>query len=333
MSAPGGFGNRLSWRLANLRFASRYPKLAPKLAKCYARVFAGQRVLRGVEFAITYECNFTCEHCLKDRLIDSERPEMTADQIVHAAKDLERLGAIFINYTGGEPILREDLIEIVEQTARLRGAITTVASNAFSLDRDKINDLAKAGVAMFTFSLDGPTATQHDAFRGVEGSFDRVLSAIGNARSAGVPALLNAVVTSEGLRDGSFAQLADLAAKLDCMLTLNLPYPVGGWEGKDLLLSEEDYRAYVALLQLPHVRWEGSSNWLREGCPAGTEKVYVTPYGDVFPCAVIHDSYGNLLEEPIADIHQRMGKVACFDGRRKPCLVAEAPEMLANLPK
>ncbi|MCZ7584489.1 MAG: SPASM domain-containing protein [Deltaproteobacteria bacterium] len=73
---------------------------------------------------------------------------------------------------------------------------------------------------------------------------------------------------------------------------------------------------------MPHVRWEGSTNFRAEGCPAGSEKIYVTPYGDVFPCAIIQTGFGNLLDEPIEEIWKRMGAVASFDGRVKPCLVA-----------
>ncbi|HPQ68624.1 MAG TPA: radical SAM protein [bacterium] len=323
----GGFGDRLSWRRHNLSLAWRYRGLTPKLMKNYLRVLAGRRVLRGVEFAITYDCNFNCPHCLTKTLIDDARPPLTADEILHTARQIERLGGIYINYTGGEPILRDDIFEIVERTARLSGLIVTLASNGYALDRDNLPELKRRGLAMLALSLDGPSPETHDVMRGFAGSYERVEQVIRLAREIALPVWLTAVVTRENLRNGAMATLAERTAQQGLPLTLNLPYPVGAWEGADVVLTENDYQRYLQLLTLPHVRWEGSSNWLREGCPAGTEKIYVTPYGDVFPCAVIHRSYGNVREQPLATIYERLGRTPCFDGRRKPCLVAEAPEL------
>ena len=80
------------------------------------------------------------------------------------------------------------------------------------------------------------------------------------------------------------------------------------------------------LVSQPSVRWEGSSNYLREGCPAGGEKIYITPYGDVMPCACIHASYGNLRERSLREIYREMRETPIFrKGTHRRCLVAEDP--------
>ena len=98
---------------------------------------------------------------------------------------------------------------------------------------------------------------------------------------------------------------------------------MGRWEGRDLTLSTDAYRIYLDLLRLPHIRWEGSSNWISEGCPAGAEKIYITPYGDVFPCAILQTSFGNLREQPLDRIYERIGEDPRFKNCKKPCLAAE----------
>jgi len=87
----GGAGNRPSWRWQNLRLVLRFHHLVPKLMRNYARVLASKRVLRGVEFAVTYNCNFHCPHCLKSDIIDPDRPELTRDEVLDAAGQIERL--------------------------------------------------------------------------------------------------------------------------------------------------------------------------------------------------------------------------------------------------
>jgi MoaA/NifB/PqqE/SkfB family radical SAM enzyme len=322
---------RRSWlRARDLRTALRFPRLWPKLAANTARAALGRRVLRGVEFAVTYRCDLDCPHCLKQRLVDGSRAELTAQEIRRTARRIAGLGGIFINLTGGEAALREDIEEIVAATSGVRGLIVTLASNGYALSEDLLRRLTRRGLAMLVLSLDGPTAEVHDAFRGRPGAFAGVVRSVEAARRLRLPAWLTAVATRENTRNGDLRRVAALADAWGCPLTLNLPYPVGGWNGRDVALSPEEYAEYRALLRLPHVRWEGSSNWLGEGCPAGVEKIYITPYGDVFPCAVIHTPYGNARDEPLDTIYARLGAHPCYGAGRKPCLVAEDPDRLAR---
>ncbi|MCL4233703.1 MAG: radical SAM protein [Deltaproteobacteria bacterium] len=319
-----------TWRAKNLRYAWRFRTLIPKMLRNTVRARRGERVLRGVEFAVTYHCNFSCSHCLRDNLI-GEREELTADQIIETARAIERLGGIFINYTGGEALLRPDLPEIIERTASIRGLFVSLASNGYILTMDRLRDLRRRGLSMMTMSLDGPTAAIHDGFRKKTGSYDRVLAAVDNAKSLGIDVWLNAVVRSDLAREGHLDDLAKLVKELGCMLTLNLPYAVGGWEGKDVSLTPDAYAAYKKLLRHSWVRWEGSSNWVSEGCPAGIEKLYLTPYGDVLPCGAVHRNYGNVVVHGLEAIYHRMGTEPGFGTCRKGCLAAEEPHRLDEL--
>jgi MoaA/NifB/PqqE/SkfB family radical SAM enzyme len=316
---------------ANLRLLARHPRVIGRLARNYLRLAGGERrLLRGVEFCVTYRCQLNCPHCLTKALVDDRRAELTADEAVRAIRDLARLGAIFINVTGGEPLVREDLFDILREAARDRGLLITLASNGLSLDEAVARELARVGVPIVTMSLDGPDAATHDARRAQAGAFTAVLRAAEAVKAAGLDLWFTTILTREDAVSGAAFAIADLAERLGATLTVNFAYAVGNWRDRAARISTDEERVFRELLKRRHVRWEGSTNYLREGCPAGTEKLYVTPYGDLMPCATIQRSFGNLREEPLAAIWQRMGRAPWFDGRCKPCLVAEDDEFIAR---
>ena len=313
----------------NLKLLVRYPRVYGRLARNYLRLLGGRRrLLRGVEFCVTYQCQLNCAHCLTKSLIDDSRPEMSPAQAVGAIGDLAKLGAVFVNITGGEPLLREDLFDILTPAARDRSLLITLASNGLAIDETIAHRLARAGVAMLALSLDGPDAATHDARRGCEGAFDAVMCATDAAKSVGLECWFTTILTREDALSGRAQATADLAGELGCTLTVNLAYAVGNWSDRPAQASPDEERVFAELLKLPHVRWEGSTNYIRQGCPAGTEKLYVTPYGEVMPCATIQRSFGNMLSEPVADIWRRMGQVPWFNGHQKPCLVAQDAEFI-----
>ena len=317
------------WTAHNLALAWRHRRVTGRLAKNYLRLFAGEkRLLRGVEFCLTYRCQLDCGHCLTKALIDPDRRELTPPQVDYLVDQLASLGAVFVNFTGGEPLLREDLFDILARATTRREMLFTLASNGLLLDTDTARRLATAGVAMVTMSLDGPDAASHDASRGYPGAFDALLAACEHVKAAGLELWLTTILTRDNAADGGALATAELAKKLGATLTVNFAYAVGNWRDRPGRIGQAEQRTFEQLLRLPHVRWEGSSNYLRAGCPAGSEKLYLTPYGDVMPCATIQRSFGNALATPLPVIWRRMGRAGWFDGRVKPCLVAQDDDFI-----
>jgi len=282
-------------------------------------------LVRGVEFAVTYRCQFTCQHCLRLPLVDPARAELSPGEIRAVTGDLIRLGALNINLTGGEPLLRDDILEVVRLAWPDR-CFLTLATNGKALTLGLARALRRAGVRMLSLSLDGAAPEPHDRRRGVPGSYEAVMEALDTARQAGLPVSVCTIVTRDMLREGAVPQiLRDIRGRAQ-QLTLNMPYMVGGWADRGEWYTEEDRQRFRRLLDLPRVRWEGSSNYFLEGCPAGVEKIYITPYGDVMPCACIHASYGNVRERPLREIYQGMRQTPIFRGGvHRSCLVAEHP--------
>jgi len=88
-----------------------------------------------------------------------------------------------------------------------------------------------------------------------------------------------------------------------------------------MMTCEERDRALEKLLRHPRARHHAMYNFRgRMGCPAGTEKIYITAYGDVTPCDLIHDVYGNALKEPLELIWKRMCDQPLFRMKTHHCV-------------
>ena len=118
-------------------------------------------------------------------------------------------------------------------------------------------------------------------------------------------------MTKELINSGEIEDLRKLAFNdMGIYLTVNLPYPVGEWSVEYFeCLDRQDYEYYNKLLKKPGIRWEGDANYFKNGCPAGTEKLYITPYGDVMPCAVLQQSFGNIKNTSVKEIYNKINKI------------------------
>ena len=150
----------------------------------------------------TRRCNLACRHCYSDS--DARRhPEMTTAEGVAMIRDIAAFGAPALLLSGGEPLLRPDLFEVIEE-ARTLGLPVTLSSNGTLVKPRVARRLASLGVRYVGISLDGIGAV-HDAFRGRRGAFDRSLAGIRALREAGVRAGVRVT-----LSEAAIAALPDL---------------------------------------------------------------------------------------------------------------------------
>ena len=120
-----------------------------------------------ISFEVTHSCNANCSHCDKDGMIPDEKlaPPERFDEIYM------QLRPLFAQISGGEPLLRDDYLDIVKLFAS-HDTLPMVAfvSNAALMTPEKYEELVKAGVNQFSFSLDMPDE-RHDANRKIPGLF------------------------------------------------------------------------------------------------------------------------------------------------------------------
>ncbi|NOZ85416.1 MAG: radical SAM protein [Deltaproteobacteria bacterium] len=304
----------------------------PKLAFDYYRLLVKKEpVLRSVDFATTFECVCHCKHCYAAALRDDSRELLDFDKKKKVIKEALDLGAVAINFVGGEPLCDPDLVDLVASIPPSQ-AVPVVTSNGVILDERMIERLANAGLGILAVSIDDPDPRKHDRFRGRPGAFNAAVSALEAARARKIECIVNSSITEEKLLDNRAGMLVAMARAYGASINLSLPSPVGRWQPNGFeKLSPRASQILDDLMARPHVRWDGDSNWLEPGCGAGREKITITAYGDVLPCGLIQNAFGNIKDEPLRYIWHRMTRHPMFNVHRNYCPTAQEPGFLDEL--
>ncbi|UZW14722.1 putative heme d1 biosynthesis radical SAM protein NirJ1 [Clostridium pasteurianum] len=131
----------------------------------------------------TRTCNLKCKHCYADSDSRIYEEELSTEEAKKFIDDLHGFKVPVILFSGGEPLLRKDLFELIEYSTQ-RNIRSTISTNGTLIDKDAAIKLKQCGVGYVGISLDG-IGKSHDEFRGTKGSFDNALRGIRNCREAG----------------------------------------------------------------------------------------------------------------------------------------------------
>jgi MoaA/NifB/PqqE/SkfB family radical SAM enzyme len=164
-------------------------------------------------YYLTYRCNARCHFC--DIWALEPKDEATIEQIETNLKDLKRLGVKYVDFTGGEPLLRKDAPEIFRLAKRM-GFATSMTTNTILYPKQA--EAMQGLVDFLNFSLDGPDAETHDQSRGVQ-IFDTLVKSVEVAQSLGEAPVLNHTVTAQNYH--RIHEVAELGQRLQCRVWLN----------------------------------------------------------------------------------------------------------------
>ncbi len=155
-------------------------------------------------------------------------------------EEIKEVASPVIILTGGEPLLREDLFEIIKKAVSL-GLKPVLATNGTLLNEKLAKKLKEAGIARVSISLDGASPEAHDSFRKVNGAFEGALKGIYALKKAGLPFQINTTITA--LNAEELPKIHELAKKLEAVAHhIFLLVPVGrGKELQEKVLSSEEY--------------------------------------------------------------------------------------------
>src|ERR1700732_4585087 len=147
-----------------------------------------------VIWEVTRACDLACSHCPASAKLQRNPLELSTMEAKRMIHDIAQLNPPIFIFTGGDPLKRPDICELVEYAANkyLHPAMTPSATPL--LNQESLTRLKRAGLSRLTLTLDGPNPELHDSFRGVNGSFAKTVDAMCWANAIGLPVQINTTV-------------------------------------------------------------------------------------------------------------------------------------------
>jgi radical SAM protein len=303
-----------------------------------------------VIWEVTQACDLQCHHCRACAQPLRDLRELTSVEARRLIDEVAELGAPIFVFTGGDPLKRADIYDLVKYAAA-RGVHPSLTPSATPLlTRDAILRLKAAGLSRLAVSLDASTAAVHDGFRGVPGSWQRTVQAVRWAEEAGLPLQINTTVTRRNLHD-----LSAIAALLEqwkvALWSVFFLVPTGRGQIADVVSPEEAEKVFETLYSISkrvrfHIKTTEGQHYRRfvlqqlaarssagsdaptdlptwrpdsrPGVNDGKGFVFISHVGEVYPSGFLPRSGGNVRQQSLADVYRNS---ALFQALRDPdCL-------------
>jgi PqqA peptide cyclase len=298
------------------------PVAAPRVADAprVAPAAPGERpdpVPLGLLAELTYRCPLRCPYCSNPEELAAYRGELTTEQWCRVLDEARDLGVLQVHLSGGEPLVRRDLADLIAHAHRL-GMYTGLVTSGVPLTESRFAALVHAGLDHVQLSVQDDTAVTADAIAGVK-AYERKLTAAAMVTGHGLPLTLNAVLHRANI--GHVAGLIELAERMgaDRLELANTQYY--GWARRNwaaLLPTRAQVEAAERDVQLARARLGSAMEIVYvladyfEDRPKpcmygwGVRQLIIAPNGDVLPCPAAGQlpdlGVANVRDEPLSAI-------------------------------
>lgn len=268
------------------------------------------------EIAVTYRCNLACRFCYAGCGCrkDEEHPELPADRIKEILDVIAGEAEVpSVSFTGGEPLLRPELPELVAHAKSL-GMWANLITNGTLADRETVERLRAAGLDSAQVSVEAGGAAVHDAIVAQPGAFGKMRRGVENIMRAGIRVHTNTTVSA--LNKDHLEGILDLVKSLGLdKFSMNLLMPVGSADrnfGETFVSYTEAGKIVERVRGMAEARglefmWYSPTPLCiynpiagglgNKGCAACDGLLSVAPDGDVLPCSSYPRPLGNILKE------------------------------------
>ena len=191
-----------------------------------------------VVWNMTRRCNLRCAHCYARSDETAGQDEMSTDQAKAMINDLAEFGSPVLLFSGGEPLVRSDLLELAHYAVG-RGLRAVISTNGTLITRDKARELKEVGLSYVGISLDGGEEI-HDEFRGLPGAYAKAMQGLENCQKEGLKVGLRFTISQRNQQEvpGIFTLLREREIPRVCFYHL-----VYSGRGSDLIKEDLDHAA------------------------------------------------------------------------------------------
>jgi AdoMet-dependent heme synthase len=287
-----------------------------------------------VSWNLTYRCNLACEHCYLDAGPKPEvgtenfadRSELNTEECFKVIDQIATFAPESMTIlTGGEPLLRRDILDIVRRAAE-RELWVVVGTNGVKITENVALRLKEAGARGLSISLDALDADRHDGFRKVRGAWRNTVEGAEILNRTGLPFIVQTTAGSHNA--GELEAIADFAYERLNAKVWNLYFLVPTGRGQFVSdIAPEEYDDVLASLFRIQGKYKGrmlvnakcAPHYIKTvlenggsqirtysngagGCPAGTHYMGIRPNGDVTPCPYLPVFAGNLRSASLSDL-------------------------------
>ena len=148
---------------------------------------------------VTSACNLGCIHCYASATKNARKGELTTEEGKRLIEDLAEMKVPVLLFSGGEPLVREDIFELIEYASNL-GIRCSISTNGTLITPEIAERLKECGAVYVGVSIDGLPKT-NDRFRGRKGAFEQALEGLENAKDAGINTGIRFTVTKYNYRE------------------------------------------------------------------------------------------------------------------------------------
>jgi len=274
-----------------------------------------------VAWEVTRACQYRCTHCRADAHPHPDPNELSTAEARAVIDQLAAFQGSILVLTGGDPLQRKDLEELVAHASGqgLRVALTPSATPRVT--RDRLAALKEAGLSQVALSLDSSTAAGHDTMRGLKGSFRRTLDIMAMARELGYPLQVNSTITRHNA--AQIDEMAQIVAGTGAVVwSVFFLVPTGRGQRANMLNAHQHEQALRRLAgmwgNVPfRIKATAAPNFRRvmvqTGHPAGPAAgfandgkgfMFISCTGDVCPSGFLPIVTGNVRETSPVDIYR-----------------------------
>lgn len=287
-----------------------------------------------VIWEVTRACALKCLHCRAEAQYTADPRQLSLAEGKRLIDDIANLDSPLLVFTGGDPLMRPDLYELIQYaTEEKKLSVSMTPSATPRVTESAIRKAKEAGLSRWAFSLDGSTAEIHDHFRGTKGSYEMTMRGIEYLKELQLPIQINTTVSKYNIDD--LENIAEKAREMNAVLwSVFFLVPTGRGMVKDMISPAEHERVMKWMAELqgrmpygvkateaPHYRRvflqqkkavaaekplkrEDLLGRAPKGVNDGDGFVFISHIGEVYPSGFLPVVCGNVRVQSLVDIYR-----------------------------